>query len=158
MYLLNEPSSNQLSPSQRHIVVTKRNRKSTDRSDRSRHSLHNVFPALPSFKVAIMILSYMAFKANISLLTARLSKRTRIFKMMHKEMLKDYLVSWYPQVLNTLEFGCVDKAFNHKSIPRNLCHDKVIKLKSLTILNRYGLHPYRMKDNHIAKALAFANT
>ena len=129
--------------------MSKRSRKITDSS--RRHSLHNVFPALPSFKVAIMILSYMAFKGNINLLCGRLSKRTRIFKMMHKEMLKDYLISWYPQILNTLEFGCVDKAFNHKSVPKNLCHDKVIKLKSLTILNRYGLHPYRMKDNHIAK-------
>ena len=82
MQLLNDSSLNQLSPSQRHIVMSKRSRKSTDSS--RRHSLHNVFPALPSFKVAIMILSYMAFKGNINLLTGRLSKRTRIFKMMHK--------------------------------------------------------------------------
>ena len=108
-------------------------------------------PALPSFKVAVTVLSYYAFADNIRLIISLLSRRTRVFFLLHKEMLKDIFINWYPQFLNTLEFGPGDEEFNFESLPKCLSGSKVIKLKAISFANRYGLHPYRVKKNDIAK-------
>ena len=37
-------------------------------------------------------------------------------------------------------------------MPKYLCRDKLIKLKSISFISRFGHHPYRIKRNEIAKS------
>ena len=64
------------------------------------------FDGLPSFGVTTLILTFLDFKEYSMKVIGLLSKRTRVFKVRHREELQEKLITWkVPSDHQVLDFG-----------------------------------------------------
>ena len=77
------------------------------------------FPALPSFRPSIIILTFFGYQDKIKLLLDLLCHHTHIFFLRHIDMLDEVFFKWSPEYKGLLEFGCLNqsKAWNHETLP-----------------------------------------
>ena len=63
------------------------------------------FPIVPIFNVTVIILAFLAYRDEIIQLLHLLSTKSRTYYRSHKDVVKEFLIPWNPQITSKLEFG-----------------------------------------------------
>ena len=118
------------------------------------HTYQYIFIALPDLYVNINILAFYGFKEYAIKLMNSLSKKSRFFKLRHKEKLKRAFVNWKPpQSVIILDFGKPQLPFNSETYPKRSTQNGE-KITQFLFYARYGQHPSREHSSKFAKRLS----